>query len=218
MFPLQMRSLLISSLTLLLAGCGSAYKSLQPSAGDPFCIQAFRPAFTAELYKARVEVVGKNLSGLLLIKTMEDSTRRVVFSTETGVKFFDFEFGQQGVFRKHFVMKRLNKKMVVDALRNDFDLVMMNGIGEEAGQVARREGNWYYGYERGKKIAWYQTDANCSELLHAELGSKRKKLVEAKLFSAAAGPWRKGTVLAPDSVFIQHHNFNFNISLKKLDR
>lgn len=217
MFPLQMRSLLISSLAWLLAGCGSAYRSLQPLEGDPRCATSFVPLFKSDLYKAQVEVVGKNLSGLLLVKTMEDSTRRVVFSTETGVKFFDFEFGRDGGFKQHFVMKQLDKKMVVEALRNDFDLVLMNGTGRGADRLAQREGLRYHGFVRGRKTAWYLTDADCYGLLRAELGSARKILVEAELF-AKSGGWAAGAGLAPDSISIRHHNFNFSITLKKLDR
>lgn len=212
-----MRSLLISSLLVALAGCGSAYKTLQPAGGDRNCVEAFRPVFGSDLYKAQVEVAGKNLSGLLLIKTMEDSSIRVVFSTETGVKFFDFEFGSEGAFRAHHVMKKLDKKIVVNALRNDFDLVLMNGLGQGADRLMRREYKFYHGFQRGKKTAWYVTDAGCATLQHAELGSRRKLLVDARLF-AGEGKLFSGGGQAPDSVSIRHHNFNFNIALKKLER
>jgi hypothetical protein len=205
-----MRYLLLSSVFLLLAGCANEYRAMQPATGDPLCVEKFRPAFTSQLYKASVQVSGKNLSGLLLIKAMEDSTTRIVFSTETGIKFFDFSFGGALGFKVFYVMKQLDKKAVVNALRNDFELLLMRWVEAGNGSVASMGGQWYHGFTKGSKISYYITDSICSELHHAELASKRKKLVTANLYAMAGG--------VPDSMSIQHFNFNFNISLRKLHR
>ena len=72
--------------------CTNEYKSLPAATGDAACVEKFRPDFTAQLYKANIAVSGKSLSGLLLVKKMPDSSTRLLFSTETGFKFFDFSF------------------------------------------------------------------------------------------------------------------------------
>ena len=94
-----MRYLLLSSCIFLLAGCSSVYKNLQPATGDINDLQKFKPNFKNALYKAEIDVVGHHLSGLLLIKTLPDTTIRMVFSTETGYKFFDFAFSPDGGFK-----------------------------------------------------------------------------------------------------------------------
>lgn len=205
-----MRYLLLSSVILLLAACANEYKSMQAATGDPRCVEKFRPAFTRQLYKASVQVTGKNLSGLLLIKVMEDSTTRLVFSTETGIKFFDFSFGGPEGFKVFYVMKQLDKKAVVDALQNDFELLLMRWIEGGNGSESTMGGKWYHGFSKGSKTSYYLTDSLCSVFHHAELSSRRKILVTANLYGVNEG--------VPDSMFIQHNNFNFNISLRKLER
>ncbi len=81
-----MRYLLFINL-FFLSACVSQYKGLQNASGDISCIQKFKPVFTSALYNTQVNVVGKHLSGLLLIKTMPDSSIRIVFSNELGFKF-----------------------------------------------------------------------------------------------------------------------------------
>jgi hypothetical protein len=183
---------------------------MQSVQADKFCPLQFRPDFSSQLYKTQVQVTGKDLSGLLLIKTMPDSSVRVVFSTETGFKFFDFEFSGSSGFKVYYVMKNLDKKVVIQALRNDFELLLMRGLESGADRIIKKDSSFYYGFKKGKKTAYYITDSTCSRLLSSELGSSRKKLVTADIIG------RSGKI--PDSMFIEHHNFNFTIALKKLER
>ena len=82
------------SLFIFLFACSSPYRKMQKISGDPACIQKFRPRFNGTVYNTKVDVVGKHLSGLLLIKTMPDSSTRIVFTSELGFKFFDFGFSR----------------------------------------------------------------------------------------------------------------------------
>ncbi len=56
------------------------------------CFQSAVPEFSSALCDAGIDVVGNHISGLLLVKAMPDSSRRIVFSSETGITFFDFDF------------------------------------------------------------------------------------------------------------------------------
>ena len=51
----------------------------------------FKNVNPAPLYKTEVNLYGNKFGGLLLIKAMQDSSYRIVFTTETGIKLFDFE-------------------------------------------------------------------------------------------------------------------------------
>src|SRR3978361_803813 len=117
-----MRHLLLSSCLFVLVGCSSVYKNLQPATGNINYIQKFKPNFKNALYKAEIDVVGHHLSGLLLIKTLPDSTIRMVFSTEMGYKFFDFAFSPDGDFKVFYVVKQMNKNAVIKTLKKDFEL------------------------------------------------------------------------------------------------
>src|ERR1700722_9245864 len=115
-----MRYLPLISLVVILSGCSSLYKNLQKTTGGTDCLQKFRPVFTSALYSAEVDITGKHLSGLLLLKKMPDSSTRIVFSNEMGFTFFDFEFSAGGDFKVYTIIKQMNKKPVIKTLRKDF--------------------------------------------------------------------------------------------------
>ena len=93
-----MRNSLLSSLILLLlllTGCASLKpKGLKPCFGTAptrECLQSpFLGHFDKMLFKATLDIRKEHLTGLMLFKTMPDSSIRVVFTNEIGMTFFDF--------------------------------------------------------------------------------------------------------------------------------
>jgi hypothetical protein len=204
-----MRCLLLSSFTCLLFACTSTYKSLQPTAVENNdCIQTFQPHFTRNLYKAQIDVVGNHLSGLLLIKQMPDSSTRLVFSTETGVKFFDFGMADDGSFQVHYIIKKMGKKAVIKTLRKDFELVLMKNQGTQ--RTFRKDSLLYHQYISNKDYKYYITDASCSRLVRIEKASAKKLYGTIIMNNYSQG--------VPDTIGITHHNFEFNIGLKLIDK
>ncbi len=204
-----MRILLLISL-IVVAGCRqSPYLFLSDATARQTCIETFRPKFKTVLYNSHINVVGKHLSGLLLIKTMPDSSKRVVFTNEMGVKFFDFEFTSTG-FNVKYVIKQLNKKVVINELKKDIGLVLFYNLKMTDIKYQNSENELYFGFKSGKEINYYITDKNCEHLLKIENASAKKKKMTIDLTDYKAG--------LPDSVYITHHNFEFNISLKQIER
>jgi hypothetical protein len=207
-----MRFLLLSSLAFLLflTGCRSAYKSLSSTTGDESCISKFRPALSSALYNTQVNVIGKHLSGLLLFKEMPDSSLRVVFSSEMGVKFFDFEFGRDGAFKVHQVMNQLDKKNVINTLKSDFELLLMRNLSSRHATIKTDGINTWYGFISGKETHYYITNKACDTLIRIENAMKRKPKVQIAMMQFEKG--------IPDSIGITHRNFNFEIGLKYIKR
>ena len=179
---------------------------MQRSAITTDCVQAFKPVFTTALYNTQVNVIGKHLSGLLIIKTMPDSSIRIVFSSEAGFKFFDFGFSGND-FTVYYIYRDMDKKAVIKTLRKDFELVLMNRLNRES-YVLKNEDELYYTFEDGKDHYYYVTNSGCSRLTRMERGSKRKKVA-----TAIAQHFNEGV---PDTIGITHDNFNFNIGLKRI--
>lgn len=175
--------------------------------GDLQCIDKFKPAITTVLYNTYVNVVGNHLSGLLIIKQMPDSSLRLVFSSETGFKFFDFEFSQNN-FKVHYIINKMNRKSVIKTLRKDFELVLMNNLNFADGYILKSDSNNYYTFPSGKDHYYYITDPACKELLWMERGSKKKKVTEA------VAKDYKGSIA--DSISIKHTGFEFEIGLKRI--
>ena len=195
---------------IYLSSCASQYKGLQDATGDISCIQKFKPAFVSALYNTQVNVIGKHLSGLLLIKAMPDSSVRMVFSNEMGFKFFDFGFAANGNFTVYSVIKQMDKKAVIRTLRKDFELVMMRHLDTATASVKRKNELFYYSFPEGKEFTYYITNTGCNELVRIEKASKRKTRVQVIMQHYTGG--------IPDTIGITHKNFNFNIGLKRLER
>lgn len=195
--------------TLLLSACHSPYSTLKEAPGiSPECVQKFRPAFTSHIYKTEVDVVGKQFSGLLVLKTMPDSSRRVVFTSETGPTLFDFEFKQDS-FRVRYCLKKLNRKAVIRTLRKDFELLLMENIGQPDGRVLRDSARLYFPFISGKETNYYLTDTLCQRLLRIEKAGPRKPKVIVDMEPFQAG--------MPENVLLEHRNFTFAIRLKALN-
>ena len=204
-----MRYLLLSSV-FFFAGCSSAYKHLQPASGDPGCLEKFRPRFTTALYSAQVDIVGNHLSGLLVVKTMPDSSVRVVFTSEMGLSLFDFEFAPNGEFKVHHIIKKMNRKAVIKTLRQDFQLILMRQLSAGTPKIYKSNERIYYAFRHEKGSNYYITDLDCRELVKIEKASKRKAIVVAMMKDYVNG--------VPDTIGISHTTFRFTIGLKRLER
>jgi hypothetical protein len=204
-----MRYLLFVSIIMIIS-CRSPYRNLPVAEGRSGCPVKFKPVFKSELFNTQVNVVGKHLSGLLLVKTMPDNSLRMVFSNEAGFKYFDFEFTATGEFRVHYVISQMNKKAVLQTLRKDFELVLMRFSKPEASYVLKKDSLYFYAYPQQKEVDYYITDASCSRLIGIEKASGRKTKVRVIMEN-----YRNGV---PDTIGITHNNFNFNIGLKHLER
>jgi hypothetical protein len=205
----QMRYLLLSSTLIVFLGCVPAYKQMQAASGNISSLQKFKPAFKVALYNTKVDVVGNHLSGLLIIKKMPDSSVRMVFSNETGFKFFDFEFAANGNFKVYSVIKQMNKKAVLKTLRHDFELILMEHL-DSAVLIRTASGLLYYIFPQKKGYSYYITDSTGDKLIRMERASKRKTVVEATMENYSNG--------VPDTIGITHKTFNFTIGLKKIER
>lgn len=205
-----MRYLLFASCFLYLLACRVPYKNLQAADGSVNCLQKFQPVFSTALYNTSVNVIGKHLSGLLLFKQMPNGSIRVVFSSEMGIKFFDFEFSRQGDFKVYYILKQMNKKAVLKTLRKDFAMVLMQNISTDLSHTLADQQNKYYVFPKEKESIYYITDAECEQLVRIEITSKRKVKVQAIMQHYVNG--------LPDTIGITHRNFNFNIGLKRLER
>jgi len=182
---------------LLLTACTSPYKKLQAVPGDPDCIQRLKPVFRTDWYTTHVDAPGKQLSGLLLIKAMPDSSTRIVFTSETGLTFFDFVFLPDTGFRVNYIIPQMNKNAVITTLKKDFELILWRNTHASRARVLSDGKQHYYGFPQ--------------ELLRIEKASSRKPLSEVILQHYHEG--------IPDTIGITHHHIvHFSIALKRLEK
>jgi hypothetical protein len=183
---------------------------LQAGQPDTECANKLAPReINSSWYHASVDVVGNHISGLLLIKNMPDSSKRVVFTSEAGVTFFDFGFSD-GKFQVYNIIKQLNRKPVIQTLRKDFELIL--GLPFQADNFQRwtTEGEVFYGVKKKKETAYFITTKDCASLRRLELGSSRKR----KVTILVAGQ----TYPSPDQIELTHHTFNMKIRLTRFEK
>lgn len=198
---------LFISLLLVLTACTSAYDHLRKSEVVPCPVSTFKPVIPYALYATSVDVLNKHLSGLLAVKSVPDSSIYTVFQSEMGLTYFEFEWERNGTFHARNVINKMNRKSVIKALRKDFELMLMNNLDTGNVSTFSDQQDLYTRYRQGSGFVYRVTDSACMSLKRMESASKRKTIVEMNMFNSTG---------IPDSVFISHRNFKFNISLRKI--
>lgn len=210
MSPFPMRYLLFSVVFCL--GCASEYHGLRLANVDNNCIEKILPPpLQTSWFDAGIDVAGKYISGLLLIKEMPDNSDRVVFTNEAGLKFLDFEWKDNGGFTIHYIMKQFDKKAVINLLRKDFELIMGHPFqGKTIHAWLNDDHEFFYGAAQKSGTDYFITGEDCASLLRIESHSGKKRKVSMWLFGEDKSK--------PDSIRLQHHTFSMKINLKNLPR
>jgi hypothetical protein len=206
-FPI--RYLIFPSLAFLNYSCNQ-YSHMQKIQSDQSCVQKFKPDFNHVMYKTSIDVIGKHISGLCIIKFMADSSTRMVFSNEMGLSFFDFGFLPDNGFKVYQIVPQMNKKGLIKTLRKDFELIMFRNMDGGSNYALKDSNIVYHAFPQTKGVNYYITDNNCRRLLKMQRASNKKPVMEAFLDGGSPG-------IAPDSISIRHFNFShFSITLKKI--
>jgi hypothetical protein len=208
MYKFPIRFLIYLSLLSFVFSCNQ-YRHMKKTPSDGNCIEKFKPGFRHAEYRTSVDVIGKHISGLLLIKYMPDSSTRIVFTNEMGFSFFDFGFSADTGFTVYHIVPQMNKKALIKTLRKDFDLIMFRDLDGKNSFNLTDSSTIYHGFPQVKGVNYYITDDPCTRLIKMQRSSNKKPIMEARFYDNQSGE-------SPDSISIRHLNFNFSISLKKI--
>lgn len=126
-----MRSLRSHSLwlVLLLISCSplkrSSLTQAQPEVDHPEWESPFLRNFDKALFKATMDVKGRHLTGLVLIKKTSDTSYHFSFANEIGMTYFDLELFKDH-YRADYVFAPLNKKAFIKILHHDFCILFFS--------------------------------------------------------------------------------------------
>lgn len=187
--------------------CVGQTKRLATLGKISYCLYTAAPNFKTELYKASVDVYDNHISGLMFFKTMPDSSQNVVFATETGLTFFNFSWSKTGEFKVQHVIEKLNKKVVINLLRKDLELILIPKSYKDQAQL---EPDNTHSIALKKETAFFIVSENCRSIEKVEVKHDNKIKTKVSYF-----PVNKNI---PDSVNIEHLNFNMQIALGRIDR
>ncbi|MCC9017842.1 hypothetical protein [Flavobacterium lipolyticum] len=112
-------------LAIVLVSCGSVTKNYTPKKLDRTSYQVpyFADSKTDYVYKTNITVYGHEMSGIFIAKKINDTTHRIVFTTEFGNKLMDFEISERD-FKINSIVSELDRKILINTLREDFRLLL----------------------------------------------------------------------------------------------
>lgn len=202
----MIRYLLFAS--CLLWGCAAKIQPLSEdeTAENP-CLKKAVPDLRNELYQTSVDVHGKHISGLMFFKTLPDSSTRVVFTTETGLTLFNFSWGKNGQFKVQHVIKKLNKQAVINLLRRDIELLIVPTFYVNHAVPAAEHAQAIH---FKKESVFFSMSEDCTSIENVEVKSGKKLKTKVLFFPANKN--------IPDSITIEHLNFNMQLALGRIDR
>lgn len=157
------------------------------------------------VYKASIDVYGKQLGGIFVAKKINDSIHRAVLTTDFGNTLLDFEVSENS-FKVIYCVDELNKKIVLNTLKDDFRLVFrQNYFVEEAFE---NQSHTIYKVKDGKRFNYLsenKSDQMLTQLIHT---TKTKEKVVIRFEG-------KNTTFAK-KINIEHKNIKLNIELNQI--
>ena len=112
-------------LALVFVSCGSVTKNYTPKKLDKtsYEVPYFSDSKTDYVYKTNITVYGNEISGIFIAKKINDTTHRIVFTTEFGNKLMDFEISDND-FKVNSIVSELDRKILINTLKEDFRLLL----------------------------------------------------------------------------------------------
>lgn len=158
------------------------------------------------VYKAKIDVYGNYFGGIMVFKKLGNEHHRMVFTTEFGAKIFDFEFKNQK-FIKNYVVKKLDKKIIINTLRKDFQLLLQEKHDINAKFV--RGQKYLYRSNYNKKWKFCVENATTQQLEKIIYAHKFKEKIIISFQNITDNVARE--------IALQHKNIRLHIDLKMIN-
>ncbi|MBL7882624.1 MAG: hypothetical protein JNL69_01035 [Bacteroidia bacterium] len=210
-----MKNLLLNSfIVILLSSCSlGQYGKLKKTASTPESIphSIFGENFNSFLFKTNIRVYGKEYSGLLVTKQMEANDYRVIFTTELGMKLFDFQF-KDTLFTLHYCVPQFNRAALLNTIQKDIEVLLMNNIKTHpsSSYIDSKQTQNITKIDFGKYQNYYFKNVQSKELVKIEQAKKSRKKTTFILSNYTDG--------FPNYILIKHHDIKLKIELNLLKK
>lgn len=205
MQKLKIPFLVISFLPLFLVSCASKamkeYTAL-PVTQTNFSIPYFADAGVDYVYKAHITVFGKEFGGIFITKKINDTTHRVVFTTEFGNTLFDFEISGDRM-KVNAIVEELDRGIIKKTLQHDFALLLKKDFAIE-GQYENDTITVYQSRDK-KRFNFIFVSKKENKVLKMNHSSRLKEKITVEYLS-------ENNTLAT-KIDITHKNFPLRIEL-----
>lgn len=164
---------------------------------------------TTLIYKTGVDAYGRYLSGLLIIRSYDSDNYRLVFTTEMGMKLFDFEF-KDNKFHVHYCFDKLNKRPVIRLLEKDFSMMLLRNTYTFNAKILDKKS--YLSEQVQDKEYWkivVDADTRIVKNMYSQSPEGKIKCAINYLYLEEPCPYK---------IFIEHQNLDLKMQLELLKR
>lgn len=171
----------------------------------------FGDNFNSFLFKTNITVYGKDFSGLLVTKQMSPQDYRVIFTTELGMKLFDFEFKDTS-FTLHYCVPQFNRPKLLKTIQQDIEILLMNNLKDKKFDIYPDKDFKYTiaKLQTGSFYNYYYTTADTRQLFKIVHSKKRRKKTIFTLNNYANN--------FPSNILIKHCDIKLKIELNLLKK
>ena len=151
------------------------------------------------VYKANITVYDNELTGIFIAKKINETTHRVVFTTEFGNKLLDFEISETD-FKINAIVDELNRQLLINTLKNDFKLLFRKDF-----LVAAK-------YENTENRVYKNQDGKMYNYLFSTTDGKLYKIAQtSKTKEKINMSFTSENNIFADKIIIQHYNLKLRI-------
>ena len=145
-----------------------------------------------------------------MIKPFPQNIYRVIFTTEVGIKLFDFEISKDS-FTVHYCLDKLNKKPVLKILEKDFRTLLLSGSEGINANISENNYEKKFWWKKDDEIFEYKQNSNTLEISTIKIYSPKEK----PKMHASLENYNKGF---PQTIKIIHDNIKLSIELNFIER
>jgi hypothetical protein len=210
-----MKNLLLSSFLVIVCwGCKLGHYNRLESIPAPALEKGLKPVFgdhfNSFLFKTNISIYGTDFSGLLVTKQMQPADYRVIFTTELGMKLFDFEFTDTA-FTLHYCVPQFNRPALLKTIQQDIEILLMNHLDSaKVHYFTDKQKVYTIGKITSGKFTNYYFLDNKEQLIKIEHAKGRAKKTTFTLDNYMED--------IPGQMLIQHHNIKLKIALTLLKK
>jgi len=156
------------------------------------------------LFKSSISIYSHELSGILVIKKLSDTSCRIAFTTEFGNTLLDMTLTQTG-YEKHFAIKKLDRKIILKTLAKDIRALTANALKVEK-TFRQEEKKVLMGSLNKFQLYYFFNDNQLEEIVKTTKNNEKLKIQ----FSFNEG----GTL---NLINLAHEDIALNIQLRPID-
>lgn len=195
---------------LLFSGCSNPYKNLTKSEYSINEIQNIPYALPLSektlIFKTDISFYKNDISGLLIIKKMDESIYRIALTTQFGLKLFDFELNH-GILNVKYCVEYMNKKVIINTFQTDFNLLLMQSSIESVLAIENPQLNQKIWQLKSGKLNYnYIQNTKSGKVENISYKKRNSEKISVGLHTY------KGDI--PGNITLEHHNIKLKMNLK----